>query len=306
MTVAARERGPYDPPARADRGWQHLRVTSRPSVGLLGTLGLLSAGRPLAPGRVARPTGPPPTSRQVGELAAGLQVARLVAATPRLLLSPRAGRTTGRTAGRTTGRTAGRTAGRTTGRTAGRVVVDVPGWKAPEATGLPLRLYLRRLGWDARGWGYGTNAGSPEADADRLTAQVVALAAEHGPVALVGWSLGGVISREVARRRPDAVRRVVTYGTPVVGGPSFTSVAPLYPARTRRRMSEVSARTERDAPLQVPVTALLSRRDGVVAWESCVDRSSTDVEHVEVGSPHLGMGIDPDVWRVVADRLARP
>lgn len=263
------------------------RPAARPSVGLLGTVGLLSAGRPLAPGRVARPTGPPPASRQVGELAAGLQVARLVAAAPRLLLTPRAPRAPRDSP-------------------TGRVVVDVPGWKAPEATGLPLRLYLRRLGWDARGWGYGTNTGSPDADAERLTAQVVALAAEHGPVALVGWSLGGVISREVARRRPDAVRRVVTYGTPVVGGPSFTSVAPLYPARTRRRMSEVSARTERDAPLRVPVTALLSRRDGVVAWESCVDRTSTDVEHVEVGSPHLGMGIDPDVWRVVADRLARP
>ncbi len=258
--------------------------TPTSGVGLLATLGLLSAGRSLAPGRVARPTGPPPTRRQVGELAAGLQVARLAAAAPRLLHAPRASSAPG----------------------TGRVVVDVPGWRAPEATGLPLRLYLRRLGWDARGWGYGTNTGSPEADADRLTAQVVALAAEHGPVALVGWSLGGVISREVARRRPDAVRRVVTYGTPVVGGPSFTAVAPLYPARQRRRMSEISARAERDAPLRVPVTALLSRRDGVVAWESCVDRTSTDVEHVEVGSPHLGMGIDPDVWRVVADRLARP
>lgn len=264
-------------------------MTSRTPAGLLGTLGLLSAGRPVAPGRVARPTGPPPTSRQVGELAAVLQVARLVAAAPRLVHAPHAPDPTDTTATPT-----------------GRVVVDVPGWKAPEATGWPLRTYLRRLGWDARGWGYGTNTGSPDADADRLTAQVVALAAEHGPVALVGWSLGGVISREVARRRPDAVRRVVTYGTPVVGGPSFTAVAPLYPARQRRRMSEVSARAERDAPLRVPVTALLSRRDGVVAWESCVDRTSTDVEHVEVGSPHLGMGIDPDVWRVVADRLARP
>ena len=59
----------------------------------------------------------------------------------------------------------------------------------------------------------------------RLAESVVALSEEHGPVALVGWSLGGVLSREVARRHPEHVRRVITYGTPVVGGPSYTAVA---------------------------------------------------------------------------------
>lgn len=264
-------------------------TTRLPAAGLLGSVGFLSSARPVAPSSAPRPTGPPPRSRSAGELTAALQVARLLAASPRLVTAPRAPRVARGADG-----------------SRNRVVVDVPGWRAPEVTGLPLRLFLRGLGWDARGWGYGTNTGSPQADADRLTAQVVDLAAEHGPVALVGWSLGGVISREVARRRPDAVRRVVTYGTPVVGGPSFTAVAPFYPARQRRRVAELSARTERDAPLGVPVTAVLSRRDGVVAWESCIDRTSTDVEHVEVGSPHLGMGLDPDVWRLVATRLARP
>ncbi len=227
------------------------------------------------------PAGPPSALAGLAEARAAVQVPRLLLASPSLRRAPRAPEP-------------------------GRVVIDVPGWLASDVTGLALRLFLRRLGWDARGWGFGTNRGDPMADATRLLGQVERVATEHGPVALVGWSLGGVIAREVARRRPDLVTRVITYGTPVVGGPTYTVGARVYGAETSARVEELSARIERDDPLRVPVTALFSRRDGIVAWESCLDRTSGDVEHLEVGSTHLGMGLDPDVWRVVADRLARP
>jgi hypothetical protein len=213
------------------------------------------------------------------EVLTGLQVARLLAASPRLLAAPRA--------------------------QGDHVVVDVPGWQAPEASGAPLRAYLRRLGYDARGWGLGTNLGDPEKDRDRLAERVLRWADEHGPVSLVGWSLGGVIAREVAREHPDAVRRVITYGTPVVGGPSFTVVASSYGEEECRRITELSAAHDRANPIRVPVTAIFTRRDGIVAWQACLDRTTPDVEHVEVGSTHLGLGIDPDVWAVVVDRLAR-
>ena len=51
---------------------------------------------------------------------------------------------------------------------------------------------------------------------------------------------------------------------------------------------------------------MFSRRDGVVAWQACIDRATPGVEHVEVSSTHIGMGVDPDVWAVVAERLAAP
>jgi hypothetical protein len=54
------------------------------------------------------------------------------------------------------------------------------------------------------------------------------------------------------------------------------------------------------------VTAIYTRRDGIVDWRACIDRTSLDVEHIEVASTHLGLGIDADVWRVVAERLAEP
>jgi pimeloyl-ACP methyl ester carboxylesterase len=231
----------------------------------------------------ARLAGParPPTGRAVlGELASGLEAARLVGALPRLLTAPRG---------------------------VGHPVVDIPGWKAPEASGAPLRAYLRALGHDARGWGFGTNTGDPRRDVERLSTRVRQLADEVGsPVSLLGWSLGGVLAREVARRHPEAVRRVVTYGTPVVGGPAFTAVARAYAPEAGAAARTVAERLDAASPVRVPLTVVYSRRDGIVSWRACIDRSSLDVEHVEVFSTHLGMGIDPDVWRLVADRLARP
>ncbi len=229
-----------------------------------------------------RPTGPPSTRTRNGEVAALVQGPRLVLASPRLLRAPRAPR----------------------GAPA-PVVVDIPGWQAPELSGAPLRAFLKRLGYDARGWGFGINRGDAEADKDRLAAKVAEWADRHGPVHLVGWSLGGVIAREVARDLPDAVAQVVTYGTPVVGGPTHTVVARSYGAAECERITEISERHDRANPLRVPVTAIFSRRDGIVSWQACIDRVTADVEHVEVGSTHLGMGIDPDVWLTVASRLAR-
>ncbi len=189
----------------------------------------------------------------------------------------------------------------------GHVVIDIPGWQAPEASGLPLRRYLSWLGYDARGWTFGKNLGDPTRDAGRLTASVTAIVKESGrPVSLVGWSLGGVIAREVARRRPELVRRVITYGTPVIGGPTYTAVAGQYAHEVRSHISRVAEELDAQRPIKRPITVIYSRRDGIVAWPACLDRTSADVEHVEVRSTHVGMGVDPDVWAVVAERLARP
>ena len=187
----------------------------------------------------------------------------------------------------------------------GGPVVLSPGWRAPEATMAPLGAYLRYLGHDARPWGLGTNRGSPERDAQRLGATVRGLHESTGRrVALVGWSLGGVVSREVARAAPDAVSRVITYGTPVVGGPVYTVAAGALggrdPDRLVRRVAERNHRT----PIRVPVHAVFTRNDRVVSWSACLDRTTPDVEHVEVSSTHLGMGFDPVVWELVARRLA--
>src|SRR4051794_650613 len=207
---------------------------------LAAATGLGSYARDIADTDSAEaPAGPPQRSTQSGEALAALQFARLIGASPRLLLAPRGD---------------------------GSVVIDVPGWRAPEASNAPLRAYLRALGWNARGWGLGTNVGDPRVNGRQLAREVAETVEREGrPVALVGWSLGGVISREIARNLPEAVRRVITFGSPVVGGPTHTITASAFGKEETRRAAQVSEQLDADNPIHVPITAIYTRRDGVVS-----------------------------------------
>jgi len=114
-----------------------------------------------------------------------------------------------------------------------------------------------------------------------------------------------VLARETARERPELVERVITFGTPVVGGPKYTAVADAYRRQGHDLDAiEVAAAARDRVPLRVPVTAIYSRADGIVAWEACIDPTNRDVEHIEVGGAHVGLGFNPDVYRIVAERLA--
>jgi pimeloyl-ACP methyl ester carboxylesterase len=187
----------------------------------------------------------------------------------------------------------------------GLPVLLVPGLGASDASLTPLRLHLQRLGHDARPADLGRIGRDVASTATRLLARVRGIADSTGaPVALVGQSIGGVLSREVARQDPGVVRRVITFGTPVLGGPEYTATRYGYSPYELERIRAIVAERARQ-PIGVPLTAMWSRNDGVVAPAACIDPSTGDVEHVEVTSSHLGMGLDPDVWHVVAERLAR-
>ncbi len=188
----------------------------------------------------------------------------------------------------------------------GRPVLVLPGFGTGDESTLILRAYLRWIGYRVAGGSRGRNDGNVPDLIPRVTRRVAREADLAGaPVRLVGWSLGGYLAREAARELPESVVRVVTLGTPVVGGPKYTAAAPYY-ARLGFDLDEIEAEVERRTarPLRVPVTAIYTRNDGVVAWQACIDRRDPGVEHVEVASTHVGLGFSPDVYRVVARRLA--
>lgn len=198
------------------------------------------------------PPGPPSAWTTAGEALAGLEVFRLGVKTPMLRSIPHGD---------------------------GAPVILTPGLGATDRSLLPLRHFLRDKGHHVRSANLGRIDTNVAELVRLLLDRTTALNAQRGRrVSLVGWSMGGVLSREIARQRPDLVERVITFGTPVIGGPS-------------RR------------PIRVPVTAIWSRRDGVVSPRACIDHDSPDVENLEVSSTHIGMGIDPDVWSIVARRL---
>ena len=188
----------------------------------------------------------------------------------------------------------------------GRCVMVLPGYGASDASTAVLRAYLRFLDYRPQGWGLGRNTGEVPDLLPRVAERIEALAHEEGgAIGLIGWSLGGYLAREAARERPEAVERVVTLGTPVVGGPKYTVAAGYYTNRGYDLDEIESVVEQRNAvPLEAPVTAVYSRSDAVVSWRACIDRSSPGVEHVEVDSTHVGLGFSPDVYRIIARRLA--
>lgn len=192
-------------------------------------------------------------------------------------------------------------------RGSGQPVMVLPGFAAGDASTLVLQAYLRFLGYRVRGWRMGLNTGRLRTTLPRVLRRVTSMADAAGePVRLVGWSLGGVLARETARERPELVRRVITLGSPIVGGPRYTAMGRVYRQQGLDLDAIDAAIEAREAtPIRVPITAIWSRADGIVDWQACIDRRSPDVENVEVGATHIGLGFAADVYRVIAERLAR-
>lgn len=186
----------------------------------------------------------------------------------------------------------------------GEHILVWPGFGASNASTSILRSYFRYLGYRVDGWRLGSNTEDVLATLEELKNDLRENV--NAPVTLVGWSLGGYLAREVARDCPDLVKHVVTMGSPVVGGPKYTAVASAFQGGDLTVDDIERLVDERYAqPLQVPVTALFSKADGVVAWRACIDHRSPNVEHVEVVTSHSGFGFDAQVFGIIADRLAR-
>ena len=126
-------------------------------------------------------------------------------------------------------------------------------------------------------------------------------------VSLVGWSLGGILARELAKRAPHDVRLVITLGSPFAGGGRASNVARLFEAVGGRRIVDdpLVRRRIREAP-PVPLTSIYSRTDGVVAWRACLEQEGPTAENIEVRGSHCGLGHNPLALWAVADRLAQP
>ncbi|HSQ12460.1 MAG TPA: alpha/beta hydrolase [Candidatus Deferrimicrobium sp.] len=102
----------------------------------------------------------------------------------------------------------------------GEPVLVLPGYGAGDGSTMILKGYLRLLSYRARGWGLGRNHGPVGESLPRLLRRLGNLSRRSKQkVAIIGWSFGGYLARELARERPDLVRLVITLGTPVVGGP---------------------------------------------------------------------------------------
>src|SRR5215472_954820 len=125
-------------------------------------------------------------------------------------------------------------------------------------------------------------------------------------VSVIGWSLGGIFARELARRAPEQVRAVVTLGSPFAGAPRASNAWQLYERVSERRVDDHPWRAQMKTPPPVPATAIFSRSDGIVAWQGCLEQEGPTAENIEVEGSHCGLGHNPVALYAIADRLAQP
>ena len=189
----------------------------------------------------------------------------------------------------------------------GHPVMVYPGLGANDLTTAPLRSLLRHLGYAALPWGQGFNFGPRRGVLKQCNDALRALFDQHQrPVSLIGWSLGGLYAREMAKELPDHTRCVITLGTPFTGHPRATNAWRFYEMVSGQTVHDPEMIERLRTPPPVPTTSIYSRSDGIVAWRCSVNEPGPLVENIEVHASHVGMGLNPLALWAVADRLAQP
>src|SRR5512134_50387 len=193
----------------------------------------------------------------------------------------------------------------------GHPVVIFPGLGANGYSTAPLVRLCRQLGYAACDWGRGFNTG-PRGDVmawlNELAQHVAALTAgQTRRASLIGWSLGGFYAREVAKRLNGRVRQVITVGTPFAGKAEHTNAAWIYRlVNGRPPPFDEALLAHFRTPPDVPTTSVFSRSDGVVAWQACLQYGGPCAENIEADGSHCGIGWNPRLFAISADRLFQP
>ncbi len=189
----------------------------------------------------------------------------------------------------------------------GHPVLLLPGFMATDSSNKPLKRYLNKWGYNAFGWDIGRNFAKVEY-LDMLSDRIEELYDEYGmKVSLIGWSLGGIFARQLAKRRPKLIRQVITLGSP------FGGITQRNHARWLHNIITVGKGTQdvdpdllADIPVppEVPFTSIYTKEDGIVPWEVCYEKTESPIiQNIQVRGSHLGLGVNPTVLNIIADRL---
>ena len=235
--------------------------------------------------RNTRPATPPHKLLTLGEVRAVFELGAFVAARPLLGLLPKGD---------------------------GHPVLVLPGFMASDKSTSPMRGLLADLGYDARGWELGRNVRVDGQRVQELVDRLLSIHRETGrKVSLIGWSLGGLLARELAKIHPEAVRQVISLGSPISDDRDHSDARHLFELLNGKDAAPVHHGHHftglNNAP-PVPTTSILTKGDGVVHWRGSVQHPETghdESENIEVMASHIGLGVNPSVMIALADRLAQ-
>ncbi|HEX3467004.1 MAG TPA: hypothetical protein VHT05_02770 [Candidatus Elarobacter sp.] len=193
----------------------------------------------------------------------------------------------------------------------GHPVLVLPGFLVSDLSTTMLRSYLKLLGYETHGWELGRNFGGIERMRAKLRERLQQIHTSSGrKVSVVGWSLGGVYARDLALAAPEAVRSVITLGSPFSRSPNASNISDLYELVSGEGPWNHGDEVEHEldaiaGDLPMPSSSIWSKVDGIVAWRSSVLATNARTENIEViGASHVGLGANAAVLWAVADRLA--
>ncbi len=194
----------------------------------------------------------------------------------------------------------------------GHPVLVLPGFLGDDRSTLALRRFVRRRGYHTFSWRLGQNLGPRTIGltGDRLMRRLENVHRRtKRKVTLIGWSLGGIMARELAREAPDLVRQVISMGSPFNGHPDASNVTGLYQQLTGDELTDERLQQffeGKTPPPGIPSTAIYTKLDGVVAWQNCLEEKGPLTDNIEVRTSHCGLGFNAAVFYAIADRLALP
>ncbi len=192
----------------------------------------------------------------------------------------------------------------------GHPVLALPGFLASDLSTALLRRYLGMLGYEPHAWDLGRNFGGVYRMRQQLRDRLAFIHEKSGrKVSLVGWSLGGVYARDLVLAMPEAVRSVISLGSPFANDISATSIRKLYETLSGELISDAKIEdiSALAGDLPVPATSIFTKSDGIVHWRTCLVRENARAENIEIVlASHTGLGVNAAALWAIADRLAQP
>lgn len=194
----------------------------------------------------------------------------------------------------------------------GHPVLVLPGLAASDLSTMPLRRFLKNRGYRPYGWKQGRNLGLREHVLEKMLAQIDDIFEIHNrKISIIGWSLGGIFARELAKLRPKKIRLVISMGSPHSGNPKASHATRFYEYVSGHAADSPPLNSVLSKAPPVPSTSIYTKTDGVVAWQNCHQRKpisgkkARQTENIRVEGSHCGLGVNPSVLYVIADRLAQ-
>lgn len=165
----------------------------------------------------------------------------------------------------------------------------IPGFIAHDRTTMELRRALAEAGWRTYPWDLGWNLGARADTVERLKRRLDEISPDE-PVLVVGWSLGGVFARELARAHPEQVKAVVTLGSPFSADPRANNVWRMYEWVAGHPVDAPPIERISDKP-PVPTLAIWSRADGIIAPAAARGQEHESDKTVEFQCAHMAFGV---------------